>query len=220
MRRWLKNNSLSLVVFSLFLIFWFGQSVAGYQNYNEDQQEHQAEQTSYPAYLRTGAFIEATFENWESEYLQMAAYVLLTAFLFQKGSAESKKLQGSNESDRKPRSKAVSADAPGPVRRGGIVLKLYENSLSIALALLFLVSFLLHAYGGAIETSQENIQHGEESVGMVQYMTTSKFWFESFQNWQSEFLAVFSLAILSIWLRQKGSPESKPVSAPHAETGS
>lgn len=220
MKRWLKQNSLSIMVFSLFLIFWFGQSVAGYRHYNEEQQSHQSKQITYPAYLKSGSFIEATFENWESEYLQMAAYVLLTAFLVQKGSAESKKLRGSNESDRKPRGKAVSADTPGPVKRAGWVLKVYENSLSIALALLFIVSFLLHAYGGAIETSDENIQHGEEPVTVVQYIATSKFWFESFQNWQSEFLAVFSIVVLSIFLRQKGSPESKPVNSPHSQTGS
>jgi hypothetical protein len=219
MKRWLKNNSLSLVVFVLFLLFWFGQSVAGYQHYNEEQKQHYSEQISYPAYIISGDFIESTFENWESEYLQMAAYVLLTAFLFQKGSAESKKLQG-EEADRTPRSKRVAANAPGPVKRGGVVLKLYENSLTIALALLFALSFLLHAYGGAHATSEENIQHGEEPVSTLQYLTTSKFWFESFQNWQSEFLAVFSIVILSIFLRQKGSPESKPVSSPHAQTGS
>lgn len=219
MKRWLKNNSLSLVLLGLFLVFLVGQSVAGYMNYNQDQQEHQAEQISYPAYLASGSFIEATFENWESEYLQMAAYVLLTAFLVQKGSAESKKIRGDNESDRKPR-KSASANAPGPVKQGGFGLSVYEHSLSLALAALFILSFLLHAYGGAIETSEQNLQHGEQAVGMVEYMTTSKFWYESFQNWQSEFLAVFSLAVLSIYLRQKGSPESKAVNSPHAQTGS
>jgi hypothetical protein len=219
MKRWLKDNSLSIVMFLLFAIFLVGQSLAGQRHYNNEQQTHHQPEVAYTEYIKSGNFIETVFENWESEFLQMGAYVALTVFLYQKGSAESKKLQGSEPFDQKPK-KSKNAHAPWPVRRGGLVLKIYENSLLIAFTLLFLMSFFLHAYGGARQTSEENIVHGQPSVSTVEYIETSKFWFESFQNWQSEFLAVFSIVVLSIWLRQKGSPESKPVNSPYAETGS
>jgi hypothetical protein len=218
MKRWLKENSLSVVVGLLFLVFLGGHSVAGHLSANEELQAHGQPTETYMEYLGSGDFIESVFENWESEFLQMGSYVFLTAYLVQKGSAESKKLHGKEATDSKPR-KSDSKNAPWPVRRGGVLLKIYENSLMLAFLLLFLLSFWLHAYGGAIATSEENQLHGEQTVSTVEYMHTSKFWFESLQNWQSEFLAVFAIVVLSIWLRQKGSPESKPVNSPHDETG-
>jgi hypothetical protein len=169
--------------------------------------------------VRGAAFLEATMENWESEFLQMFAYVLLTAFLYQKGSAESKDPEKLEAVDRDPRQSRNDKNGPWPVRKGGIVLKVYENSLSIALFLLFLISFVLHAVGGAKEYSQQQTVHGEEAVTVVQYLGTAQFWFESLQNWQSEFFSIGILVLLSIFLRQKGSPESKPVDSPHSMTG-
>lgn len=217
MKKWLKEHSLSIVLFLLFAGFLTGQSITGYLNYNDDQKEHGQSQLTYGEYLKSGAFIEATFENWESEFLQMSAYIILTVFLYQKGSAESKKLVGEEPVDQEPR---ATKHAPWPVRKGGAWLWLYSNSLGLVFALLFLISFGLHAYGGARETSEDNLVHGESAVSVPEYMTTSKFWFESFQNWQSEFLAVFSIVVLSVYLRQKGSPESKPVNTPNDKTGS
>jgi hypothetical protein len=219
MRRIFRENGLSIVLFLLFFFSLAGQSVTGWHEYNEDQQEHQQPTTSYGEYLTTGHFVEATFENWESEFLQMAAYVVLTIFLFQKGSSESKKPDTLERVDILPKQSRKDKDTPWPVRKGGWVLKLYENSLAIAFVLLFLGSFALHAAGGAKEYSQEQLEHGGQPVSMIQYMGTSRFWFESFQNWQSEFLSVGAMVVLSIWLRQKGSPESKPVDSPHDETG-
>jgi hypothetical protein len=158
-------------------------------------------------------------ENWESEFLQMAAFVLLTTMLFQKGSAESKDPDKRESVDRDPRRVKPHADMPWPVRRGGVILRIYEHSLSIAMFLLFLISFLLHARGGALDFSEDQLAHGGSPVTTMEYMSTARFWFESFQNWQSEFLAVFAIVFLSIFLRQRASPESKPVSAPHAHTG-
>jgi hypothetical protein len=158
--------------------------------------------------------------KWESEFLQMAAYVILTVFLYQKGSAESKKLAGEEPVDQDPH-KSRNADAPWPVRRGGWALKLYENSLSLAFLLLFLLSFIFHAVGGAQATCEESLQHTEsQCYSTVGYIQTSKFWYESLQNWQSEFLAVFAIVVFSVYLRQKGSPESKPVNTPHDKSGS
>jgi hypothetical protein len=216
----LRDNGLSLVMFGLFALFLFAQSVTGFSVYNDDQREHGEETISYPEYLRTGHFIEATFENWESEYLQMAAYVLFTVFLVQRGSSESKDPDKDEAVDEDPQQARDRPDAPWAVRHGGPVLKLYEHSLALALFLLFLISFALHAIGGAQEYSQEQLAHGGHAVSTWEFLHTSEFWFQSFQNWQSEFLAVFSLVALSIFLRQRGSPESKPVAAAHSETGS
>jgi hypothetical protein len=220
MRRILRENGLSIVLFvCFFLTILVGQSITGHREYNSDQQEHGQAPITYAEYLRSGHFLEATMENWESEFFQMGWYVLLTVFLFQKGSSESKKLDEKEPVDRDPRKSKNKKDAPWPVRKGGIALKLYENSLTIAFALLFLLSFFLHALGGTRVYNQEQVWHGGETVSVMQYMGTSRFWFESFQNWQSEFLAIFAMVVLSIFLRQKGSPESKPVDAPHSQTG-
>jgi hypothetical protein len=218
-KRLLRDNSLSLVMFGLFALFLFAQSITGLNVYNDDQLEHGEATISYPKYLGTGHFVEATFENWESEFLQMGAYVLFTVFLFQRGSSESKDPDKEEPIDEDPRQAQDRQDVPWPVRYGGLALKSYEYSLSIALLLLFLFSFLLHAIGGAREYSQEQLAHGGHVVSTWEFLRTSEFWFQSFQNWQSEFLAVFSIVVLSIFLRQRGSPESKPVAAPHAETG-
>jgi hypothetical protein len=219
-RRTLKNNGLTIVLFALFAIFLAAQSVSGWKAYNSDQTEHGEPTISYPAYLTTGHFVEATFENWESEFLQMAAYILLTVWLVQKGSSESKPPGGDPERDADPRDQAGNKGVPGPMRSGGWRLKAYENSLAIAFTALFLMSIALHALGGAKEYSAEQVAHGEPPVGVGRFVTTSAFWFQSFQNWQSEFLAVGSLVVLTIFLRQRGSPESKPVAAPHTETES
>ena len=219
MRRFLRDNGLSVVMLVLFALALAGQILTGHQEYNDDQSEHGRAEIGLGEYLTTGHFVEATFENWESEFLQMAAYVMLTVFLYQRGSSESKDPDKEEEVDRDPRRSKDKPDAPGPVRRGGLALKLYENSLFIAFVVLFLISFALHAAGGAAEYSSEQQAHGRAGVTFWQYLATSRFWFESFQNWQSEFLSVAAIVVLSIWLRQRGSPESKPVDAPHDETG-
>ena len=220
LRSRLRENGLSIVVLGLFILTFGAQAVAGMHEYNQEQTDHGQPEIGFAQYLGTGHFMEATAENWESEFLQMAAYVLLTAAFFQKGSAESKKLDESEAVDRDPRTATDRKDAPGPVRRGGWILRLYENSLSLAFLGLFVVSFVLHAIGGAREYTAEQLQHGGEGVSMLQYAQTARFWFESTQNWQSEFLALLGMVVLSIFLRQRGSPESKPVDAPHSQTGS
>ena len=221
MQRILRENGLSIVLFGLFVFVLIGgQSTTGYLEYNNEQQEHGQTPIGYLEYIRGSHFLEATMENWESEFLQMFAYVVLTAFLYQKGSSESKKLDEEEAVDKDPRQSPNKRDAPWPVRQGGFILKLYENSFSLTFLLLFLVTFFLHVVGGAGVYNEEQIQHGEQAVSTLAYMRTPRFWFESFQNWQSEFLAMGSMVVLSIFLRQRGSPESKPVDSPHSETGS
>ena len=213
-----RNNGLSIVLFVLFATTLVGQSVAGHRFHNQEQRDHDQPEIGYVEYLRSPAFVEATAENWESEFLQMAFYVVLTVFLFQKGSSESKDPEGEESVDREP--DPTKKDAPWPVKKGGLVLHIYKNSLSLALFGLFVVSFVAHAIGGAGVYNEEQREHGEpETVSALGYMRTSRFWFESLQNWQSEFLAVLTIVVLSIWLRQAGSPESKPVDAAHSETG-
>ena len=220
MRKIFHENGLSIVFGGFFLLILVGQAVAGHYAYNEEQQEHGQPTVDFPGYLGSSHFLEATMENWESEFLQMFAFVVLTAFLFQKGSAESKKPDEPERVDRDPRKSRNKKDAPWPVRKGGLVLTLYENSLSLAFLLMFLVAFILHAVGGAEEYNQSQREHGSsEVVSTLEYMGTPQFWFESLQNWQSEFLAVGAMVVLSIFLRQKGSPESKRVDSPHSETG-
>lgn len=220
MQKILRENGLSIVLTVLFLLFLVGQAVSGMYEYNDEQQQHGQPSVDFVSYLGTPHFMEATMENWESEFLQMFGFVLLTAFLFQKGSAESKDPDETEAVDRDPRKSRNKKDAPWPVRKGGFVLKLYEYSLSLAFLLLFLMSFTLHAVSGAREYTESQREHGQyEEVTTLEYMRTPRFWFESFQNWQSEFLAVGAMVVLSIFLRQRGSPESKPVEAPHSETG-
>ncbi|MGN6485662.1 MAG: DUF6766 family protein [Thermomicrobiales bacterium] len=226
MRRWLRNNGLAVTLLAIFLAILVGQSMVGWRVYNQDQREHGEAEVGYIAYLQTPSFVEVTFENWESEFLQMAAYVLLTAWLFQRGSAESRDPDategddgGAPETDGDDPQGHPPDERPWPVRKGGIWLKVYENSLAIAFALLFAMAFILHAIGGAGQYSQEQEAHGGQAVSTLQYLTTAQFWYESLQNWQSEFLAVFAIVVLTIFLRQKGSPESKPVDAPHHRTG-
>ncbi|MGE5313744.1 MAG: DUF6766 family protein [Acidobacteriota bacterium] len=221
MKRILRENGLSIVWLGLFfLTIMFGQSVTGWHEYNSDQQEHGEQAVTYFAYLGTPHFAEATMENWESEFLQICLYISLTSFLYQKGSAESKKLGEKEEVDRDPARFRTKKDAPWPVRKGGLWLALYQYSLSIAFALLFLGCFALHAAAGSRLYNQDQLTHHvPETVTTLGYLATSRFWFESFQNWQSEFFSVGLMVVFSIFLRHKGSPESKPVDAPHSQTG-
>ena len=210
------KNGLSIVVLALMFASLFGQFVTGWHERNAELQEEGKPRETLSAYAHSGHFIQATFENWESEFLQMALYVILTVHLRQIGSSESKKLDEEEEVDREPK---VHADAPWPVKKGGIWLKLYKNSLSIVLILLFIGSFVAHFYGSLKSHNEEQADKNLPPDDWQHYITQARFWFESFQNWQSEFLSVATIVILSIWLRQKGSPESKPVDAPYSETG-
>ncbi|SDL16413.1 hypothetical protein SAMN05216282_1387 [Cryobacterium psychrotolerans] len=218
MTGWLRERGLVLVNVALFVLFLAAMSVTGWQVANQEFADHGLAPESFAAFLGSGQFVEAVFENWESEFLQMGSYVVFTIFLFQKGSSESKPLDGPAPQDEDPRRHRDDPRAPWPVRRGGITLVVYENSLLILFGILFLGSFVAHAIGGAAAYNEEQLQHGGEIVNVVQYVGTSQFWFESFQNWQSEFMVVALLAGAAVYLRQRGSVESKPVHSPHDET--
>jgi hypothetical protein len=217
MRSFFRNNGLSIAFILLFTGSLAGQWLTGYKEYNKEREEEGQATVGLAAYSHSGHFLQATFENWESEFLQMALFVLLTVSLRQKGSSESKKINGKEEVDREPDPRRK--DAPWPVRKGGLILLLYKHSLSIVLLLLFIFSFIVHFYGSLKDENEQLAMKGMPQETAGNYITDPRFWFESFQNWQSEFLSVFAIVGLSIYLRQKGSPQSKPVDAPHSETG-
>jgi hypothetical protein len=214
-----RNFGLSIVLLSFFLSFWIGQAIVGRWEYNEEREDRGLPPMAMSEYLHSSHFWEATGENWESEFLQMSAYVFLTVFLFQKGSSESKNPDQESPQDKDPRLEHDKPGAPWPVRRGGWVLRLYENSLSLAFLSLFASAVAVHAAGGVRLYNEEQIALGKSAICLSEYLQTSRFWFESLQNWQSEFLAMGAMVGLSIFLRQRGSPESKPVAAATSQTG-
>ena len=178
----------------------------GWKAHNSFLVEHGGAPLGLVGYLRSGAFASAVFENWESEFLQMAAYVILTAFLFQRGSAELRDPDGEE-------------DSPSTPPPSGFASFLYAYSLGIALGGLFIASFVLHLWGSYRAAVAEAALHGGPQHSLIAHLGDMGFWFESFQNWQSEFLATAALVVLSIVLRFRGSPESKHVNASNDETG-
>ncbi|HEU0135009.1 MAG TPA: DUF6766 family protein [Allosphingosinicella sp.] len=218
MAKLFRNNGLTIVLLLLFLASILGQWISGWKVQNEELARHGGEMLSLAAYAAAPEFISSVFENWESEFLQMSAYVVLTAMLFQKGSAESR------DPDDPPRDSSLASQAhkpgaPNILSAGPAARWFYAHSLGLALFTLFLLSFTLHWWNSAKSAAQEALQHGEAARTALEYLGDPQLWFESFQNWQSEFLSTAVLVVLSIWLRQRESPESKPVAAPHSSTG-
>lgn len=218
MGKFLRDNGLTIVLMLLFFGSLLGHWLAGAQFHNEELASHGQPRISPVAFLGDPLFLATLFENWESEFLQMGAYVVLTAMLFQRGSAESA------DPDKPPRdaslpTKSHKADAPSPLRMGWMSRWLYAHSLGLALFILFAASFVLHWLFSAKAAAAEAAEHGDEAQPLFDYLFSAQMWFESFQNWQSEFLSTAVLIVLSIWLRQRDSPESKAVTAQHGQTG-
>jgi hypothetical protein len=206
-----RDNALTIVLAGMFLISAVGMIWSGHAAYNEELGKHGSPAVGLGAYLLSGDFLSALFENWESEFLQMSAYVMLTAMLFQRGSAESRDPDNPDRPD---------DDLPAAMRnRRPILSWLYSYSLGIALALLFIVSFALHWSASLAAANAEALRHGGEVQSLGGYLMNAQMWFESFQNWQSEFMSTAVLVVLSIFLRHKGSPESKPAGAANSDTG-
>ncbi|MBB3147258.1 hypothetical protein FHS21_003674 [Phyllobacterium trifolii] len=209
--RILRNNGLTIALLTAFLLSMIGMTVAGHYHENEQLAQHGLPAISITQYLTNENFLSALFENWESEWLQMATYVVLTAYLFQKGSAESRDPEEPPEGD-KPR-------YPARWRHGPLLRWLYHYSLGLVLLLLFILSFLGHMLASHLASNAEAAIHGNSAQSLLAYIGGARFWFESFQNWQSEFFSTAMLVVLSIFLRYKGSPESKSLSASHDDTG-
>jgi hypothetical protein len=220
--RFLRDNGLALFFGALFLLSLGGQSVAGQRSFNAEQLEHGEEPVSWLRYLVTSDFGQAVTENWQSEFLQFTTFILATIWLLQKGSNESKPLdQAGLESDQRQRVKGYAPeDGPAWAKVEGFRLWLISNSLLIVMTGFFLASWLVQSWTGWTVFNDEQAVHGEPAVSWASYVTNPRFWEETLQNWQSEFLAVGVMVVFTIYLRQRGSPESKPVGAPHDETGS
>jgi hypothetical protein len=221
MRRFVRENSLSIVFLLLFLGALTGQAVSGHADYNDQAVRHGDSTISFGRYLVSSDFGVDVMENWQSEYLQFTLMILLTVWLLQRGSPESKKLdQGGRESDQRQKvGPYAQQNSPRWAKVSGIRRKLYENSLVLVMGTIWLGTWFAQSVTGRVEYNSEQIDHQTATLGWWQYIGTSDFWNKTLQNWQSEFLAIGSMAILAVYLRQRGSPESKPVGAPHEATG-
>jgi hypothetical protein len=219
--RFARDNSLSIFFLAIFLASLAGQAIAGHGQFNHDQLLHHGDPISLGRYLTTSQFAADVAENWQSEYLQFTLYIVGTVWLLQRGSPESKPLdQAGRESDEDQRvGPHAGPRSPRWARTGGLRTALYENSLLIVMTALWLGSWLAQSIAGASGYNADQLDHQAATVSWLGYLGSSDFWSRTLQNWQSEFLAVGSMAILSVYLRQRGSPESKPVGAPHDATG-
>jgi hypothetical protein len=225
--RLLKNSSLSLFFLALLLLSVVFQAIVGHDLYNDEETSHAAlngeepQLVSLGRYLFTSHFGQAVMENWQSEYLQFSLLILATVWLLQRGSTESKEVGNAGaESDQKQMVGGhAQQNSPRWAKARGFKLWVYSNSLLLVMGLIFLLSWFGQSVTGWSEFNVEAAEHGEASLSWLGYVGSSSFWFDTLQNWQSEFLAVGSMAVLSIYLRQRGSPESKPVGAPHTATG-
>jgi hypothetical protein len=221
MRSFLRHNSLSIVFLLMFLGALFGQAIAGHADFNEDQDRHGDPRITLGRYVVSSDFATAVTENWQSEYLQFTLYVFLTVWLIQRGSPESKEPgKAGGESDEEQMvGEYANEDSPRWAKVAGVRRVLYENSLVIVMGVIWLGSWFAQSITGVVEYNAERLDHHEDAVSWASYLTQPDFWEKTLQNWQSEFLAVGSMAILAVYLRQRGSPESKPVGAAHHSTG-
>jgi hypothetical protein len=219
--RFVREQSLSIFFGVLFLAALAGQAIAGHADHNQEQRDHHEDPISFGRYLVSSSFGRAVLENWQSEYLQFLVFALATVWFLQKGSPESKELDKAGPESQKDQmiGRHATADSPLWARIGGIRTAIYSNSLLIVMALIFLGSWFGHSVTGWTDYNEDQLAHDNPEVSYRQFVGTSAFWEQTFQNWQSEFLAVGSFAVLAIYLRQRGSPESKPVGAARSATG-
>ena len=219
--RFVRENSLSIFFLVIFLASLAGQAVAGHAQFNHDQVLHHGDAISFGRYLTTSQFAADVAENWQSEYLQFTLYVVTTVWLLQRGSPESKPLEMVGLESDEEQKIGPHADERSPrwARVGGLRTTLYSNSLLIVMTTIWLLSWLAQSIAGRVAYNADQLDHQAATMTWVQYLGSSDFWDRTLQNWQSEFLAVGSMAILSIYLRQRGSPESKPVGTSHEATG-
>ncbi len=217
----LRANALSLVFGALFLVTLVGQALAGAADFNAQQVANGLEPVSLAAYLTSSSFGVDVMENWQSEYLQFFLYILATVWLVQRGSSESKKPgEEGTESDKDQKiGRHADEDSPAWARIGGWRTAVFARSLGLLMGVLFLLTWAASSVAGWAAYNSDQLGQREDPVSYLGYLGAPDFWNRSFQNWQSEMLAVGSMAVFSVYLRQRGSPESKPVGAPHAVTG-
>lgn len=221
MRHFLKDNSLSIVFGLLFLLALGLQSIAGWHAHNAEQIEHHESVVTWGRYVTSASFGVAVLENWQSEYLQFTLFILLTVWLIQRGSPESKRPGEEGPESEQDQKIGEHADSDSPLwaRVGGVRTFVFSNSLLLLMTTIWILSWLGQSITGVVDFNQQQQAHGEGAISWAEYLTRADFWERTLQNWQSEFLAVGSMAIFAVYLRQRGSPESKPVGASHAATG-
>jgi hypothetical protein len=220
-KRFLRDNGLSLFFAAIFLLALFGQAVSGLARYNQDQLSSGADPVSFWAYVSSSSFAVDVAENWQSEYLQFFLMIVVTVWLVQRGSTESKKVDdvGTESDEQQKVGRHAQDDSPSWARLGGWRTAVYSWSLASVMGLFFLGSLLAQSIAGRAAYNAEQLGQFSDPVSWVGYVTSADFWSRTLQNWQSEFLAVCSAVLFSIYLRQRGSPESKPVGEPHDATG-
>ena len=220
-RGFLRDNALTLFFLTLFLACMMVQAFVGHADFNHDQVAHQDEPISQWRYLTSSAFWVDVMENWQSEYLQFTLFVLAGVWFVQRGSTESKQpgTEGAESDEEQKVGDHIKPDSPAWARAGGLRTRVYSNSLLIVMALIFLGSWFAQLVTERVEYNETQLDHHEAALALWQYAGSSDFWNRTLQNWQSEFLAVASMVIFSVWLRQRGSSQSKPVGEPHAKTG-
>ena len=221
MPRWLKANGLSIGFGVIFLASLIGQALSGHSSFNHDQHLHHGDPISLWHYVTSAVFWTDVMENWQSEYLQFMLFMLATVWLIERGSPESK--QPGEEGIESDQAQAIGGharpDSPDWAKPRGIRTFVYSNSLLIVMAIIFFGSWFAQSVTGWTEFNAQQTDHHEETVSWLGYIGSADFWEATLQNWQSEFLAVGSFVAITVFLRQRGSPESKPVGAPHDATG-
>ena len=215
LRTFIRENSLSLFFLAIFLAALVGQAIAGYHLYNAEQAQHEAQAITFWRYVSSSDFAQAVTENWQSEYLQFALFALATVWLLQRGSPESKELDkaGTESDEEQMVGEHADEDSPRWAKAGGLRAQLYSNSMIVVMAVIFFTSWFAQSLSGWHVYNEQLSEHKEHLISWWSYIGSADFWEATLQNWQSEFLAVGSFAVLAVFLRQRGSPESKPVGA-------
>ncbi len=216
----LRDNALSLLFGALFLVTLVGQSIAGYAEHNEELQEHGQALVTFGSFITSSEFVVDVAENWQSEFLQFFLFIAATIWLVQRGSPESKKPgdEGVGSDEEQLVGEHAREDSPSWARARGFRQVVFSNSLLLVMGTVFVLSWLAQSLAGTVVMNSENAQHGQPPITWLEYLGTPDFWSRTLQNWQSEFLAVGAMIALSIFLRQRGSSESKPVGVPHHTT--
>lgn len=216
----IREHGLSIAFAVVFALALVGQSIAGLQMFNEEQVSHGLSPVSWGAFVTSSEFVVDVAENWQSEYLQFSLFIFATIWLVEKGSPESKKPgeEGLGSDEEQLVHEHARADSPKWSRVRDWRHTLYANSLLLVMGTIFVLSWLAQSLAGVVVFNGEQAEHGQAAISWAEYLVSADFWNRTLQNWQSEFLAVGSMIALSIFLRQRGSPESKPVGTPHHET--
>jgi hypothetical protein len=215
-----RQHLLSIFFGVIFLAALAGQSLAGLAAYNDDQTAHGLAEVSYVAFVTSSDFVVDVAENWQSEFLQFFLFILATVWLVQKGSPESKKPgdEGVDSDERQLVGPYAKPSSPRWAKATGWRQAVYSNSLLLVMGGIFLLSWWTQSVAGVTVFNQEQLEHRRPEVDWLGYVASPDFWNRTLQNWQSEFLAVGCMVAFSIFLRQRGSSESKPVGTPHSET--